>query len=72
MLGSGCDIHHKSGAEHEENVIILDCYKLPKERSKKKRKCSSLMRIRNSQGFKESQGKRCDDSEEIAANKNRT
>ena len=86
MLGCGCDVPRKSGSEHEQNVIIqgwnsglvsghayaiLDCFELPKARSKKKRKCSRLMRIRNPWGFQEWQGKWCDDSEEIAANKDR-
>ena len=86
MLGCGCDVQKSKGAQNEQNVIIqgwnsglvsghayaiLDCFEIPKARSKKPRKCSRLLRLRNPWGFQEWQGKWCDDSEELALNKER-
>ena len=50
---------------------ILDVFEIPKPKSKKKRKASRLLRLRNPWGFTEWNGKWCDDSEEIEKNKDK-
>lgn len=85
MMGCSVDPSNKSVRVEQEIVIdnnkcgilashaysILDCFEIPKPSSKKKRKCSRLLRIRNPWGRKESKLKWCDDSDEILKNQKR-
>ena len=62
---------HKIGIIAGHAYSILDAFEIPKARSKKPRKCSRLLRIRNPWGNYEWNGKWCDNSEEIIKNKER-
>ena len=60
---------HKIGIIAGHAYSILDAFELNKPRSKKSRKCSRLLRIRNPWGNYEWNGKWCDNSEEVIKNK---
>ena len=62
---------HKIGIIAGHAYSILDAFEIPKARSKKSRKTSRLLRIRNPWGNYEWNGKWCDDSEEVIKNKER-
>ena len=62
---------HKIGIIAGHAYSILDAFEIPKPRSKKSRKTSRLLRIRNPWGNYEWNGKWCDNSEEIIKNKER-
>ena len=62
---------HKIGIIAGHAYSILDAFEIPKARSKKSRKTSRLLRIRNPWGNYEWNGKWCDDSEEVVKNKER-
>ena len=60
---------HKIGIVCGHAYSILDVFEISKPKSKKSRKCSRLLRIRNPWGNYEWNGKWCDNSEEIIKNK---
>ena len=60
---------HKIGIISGHAYSILDVFEIPKPRSKKPRKESRLLRIRNPWGKYEWNGKWCDNSEEVIKNK---
>ena len=62
---------HKIGIIAGHAYSILDVFEIPKARSKKPRKTSRLLRIRNPWGNYEWNGKWCDNSEEVMKNKER-
>ena len=62
---------HKIGIVAGHAYSILDAFEIPKARSKKSRRTSRLLRIRNPWGNYEWNGKWCDDSEEVVKNKER-
>ena len=62
---------HKIGIIAGHAYSILDVFEIPKARSKKARKTSRLLRIRNPWGKYEWNGKWCDNSEEVIKNKER-
>ena len=62
---------HKIGIIAGHAYSILDAFEIPKARSKKSRRTSRLLRIRNPWGNYEWNGKWCDDSEEVVKNKER-
>ena len=62
---------HKIGIIAGHAYSILDVFEIPKARSKKSRRTSRLLRIRNPWGNYEWNGKWCDDSEEVIKNKER-
>ena len=62
---------HKIGIIAGHAYSILDVFEIPKARSKKPRKTSRLLRIRNPWGNYEWNGKWCDNSEEVIKNKER-
>ena len=79
MLGCSVDskvvesevIYHgnKCGILAGHAYSILDAFEIPKPKSKRPRKTSRLLRIRNPWGFKEWNGKFSDTSDELAKNK---
>ncbi len=62
---------HKIGIIAGHAYSILDAFEIPKPRSRKARKTSRLLRIRNPWGNYEWNGKWCDNSEEVIKNKER-
>ena len=62
---------HSVGIIAGHAYSILDVFEIPKPKSKKKRKQSRLLRLRNPWGHTEWNGKWCDDSEEVEKNKKR-
>ena len=62
---------HNIGIISGHAYSILDAFEIPKPRSKKPRKCSRLLRIKNPWGKYEWNGKWCDNSEEVIKNKER-
>ena len=62
---------HNIGIIAGHAYSILDAFEIPKARSKKSRKTSRLLRIKNPWGKYEWNGKWCDNSEEVIKNKER-
>ena len=62
---------HKVGILVGHAYSILDVFEIPKAKSKKSRRASRLLRLRNPWGYVEWNGKWCDNSEEIIKNKKR-
>jgi hypothetical protein len=61
--------NHKRGLMASHAFSILDCFEIPKQISTKTRKTSRLMRVRNPWGWKEWNGKWCDEINELDNNR---